>query len=108
MEDRRTEPWVGNLTDLVEFADEGTVSKTLIDGPDTKIVLFAMAKGQSLSEHTASVPASIHVLQGLSTVTLGEDAHEAPAGAYIYMPAAMRHAVEATEDLVFLLTLHRG
>ena len=34
-------------------------------------------------------------------------AHEARPGMLFYMPAEMRHAVQASEDLVMLLTMFR-
>ncbi len=104
----RTTPWVGDLTTLVEFASDGIVSKTLVDEPRVKVVLFAFSAGQTLSEHTASMPAGIHVLQGKASILLGEERHEAGPGTYVYMPAHLSHAVEALEDMVFLLHLYRG
>ncbi len=103
----RTDPWVGNLSDLTEFAADGIVSKTVVDEPRVKAVLMAMAKGQTLSEHTASMPASIHVLSGNASILLGGERHECPPGTYIYMPAELKHAVLAVDDMVFLLHLHR-
>jgi len=100
--------YVANLKEMVEFAKQGTVSKTIIDNDKTKIVLFAMAKDQSLSEHTASTPAVIQVLDGTASVQLGKELYEAVPGTLIYMPPNLPHAVEAREDLVFLLTLIRG
>lgn len=108
MTEPRTTPWVGNLTDMTEYADDGIVSKTVVDEPRVKVVHFAMSAGQSLSEHTASMPASIHVLEGQSSVLLGDERHDAPPGTYIYMPAHLNHAVDAITDMVFLLHLHRG
>jgi quercetin dioxygenase-like cupin family protein len=106
-ESPRTEPWVGNLSDLTEFAAEGIVSKTVVDEPRVKVVLMAMAEGQTLSEHTASMPASIHVLSGNASILLGDTRYESPPGTYIYMPAELKHAVKAVDDMVFLLHLHR-
>jgi quercetin dioxygenase-like cupin family protein len=100
--------WTGNLDDMVEFARDGIVSKTLVDEGPTKVVLFSFSPGQSLSEHTASVPASIHVLHGQASILLGDERYEAGPGSYVYMPAELRHAVDASENMVFLLTLHRG
>ncbi len=108
MSEARTTPWVGDLGTVAEYATDGIVSKTLIDEPRVKIVLFAMSAGQSLSEHTASMPASIHILEGTCSVLLGENRHDAPPGTYIYMPANLNHAVDAIADSVFLLHLHRG
>lgn len=75
-------PWVGELDSMIEFASGGIVSKTVIDEPAAKVVLFTLAAGQSLSEHTASMPASIHVLQGRASVLLGEKRHHARPGTY--------------------------
>lgn len=101
-------PWIGHLDAMVEFAGDGIVSKTVVDEPRTKVVLFAMAAGQSLSEHTASMPAAIHVLQGRASLLLGGERHDAPPGTWVYMPANLNHAVDAVDDVVFLLTLFRG
>src|SRR5665648_982112 len=75
---------------------------------ETKMVLFAFSPGQCLSEHTASVPASIHVLDGTASILLGDERHDAGPGTYVYMPAELKHAVDAKDKMVFLLTLHRG
>jgi quercetin dioxygenase-like cupin family protein len=100
--------WVADLDAMIEFASDGIVSKTVVDEPRTKVVLFAMETGQSLSEHTASMPASIHVLQGTASLLLGTERHDAPPGTWVYMPAHLNHAVDAVDNVVFLLTLFRG
>jgi quercetin dioxygenase-like cupin family protein len=105
--EREEGPVVRELDSMVEFATGGIVSKTFLERPGAKMVLFSMAKGQSLSEHTSSMPAAIHVLKGQGIVTLGSERHDAGAGTWIYMPKEQLHAVDAVEDLVFLLTLFR-
>ena len=52
-------------------------------------------------------PAVIQILQGEGSVVLGGTAYEARPGMLYYMPAELRHAVVADEDLVFLLTMFR-
>ncbi len=100
-------PWVGDLNELVQFADRGIVSKTLVDCPKAKLVLFGMKTGQSLSGHAAGTPATIHVLQGSGTITLGETKYAGMPGSLYFMPAGQYHAVKSTDDLVFLLNLFR-
>lgn len=100
-------PWFGNLDDLVQFADRGIVSKTLVDCGKAKIVLFALKTGQELSGHAASTPATIQVLRGAGIIRLGETDHEGVPGSLYYMPAGLFHAVKSTDDLVFLLNLFR-
>ncbi len=100
-------PLVVDLAALVDVAEKGIVSKAIVENEHHKIVHFTFADGQELSEHTASVPAVIHVLQGEGTVTLGDETHEARPGMFYYMPAELRHAVVARGELVFLLTMFK-
>ncbi len=101
------EPWVGELAELVQFAEGGIVSKTLVDCPKANISLFAMKTGQHMSGHSAAQPASIHVLSGAGTILIGETEHEGKPGSLYYLPAGMYHALDSTDDLVFLLNLFR-
>ncbi len=100
-------PLAVNLESMVEFAQNGIVSKTVVDEPYAKVILFCMETGQALSEHTASLPAAIYVLGGHGQIRLGDEAHEARAGVWIHMPAETRHAVQSDYNLVFLLTLFK-
>jgi len=95
------------LEDMIEFARDGIVSKTVLKAVDKEVSLFCMSAGQSLSSHTSSFPAIIHVLRGEGEVTLANKNYEAKPNAWFYMPANLPHAVQATEDLVFLLTLFK-
>jgi len=100
-------PVVADLETMVEVAEQGIVSKAIVENDHHKIIHFTLAAGQELSEHTASVPAVIQVLQGEGTVVLGGEEHEARPGMLYYMPAELKHAVVARGDLVFLLTMFR-
>ena len=101
------QPIVADLQAMTQVADQGIVSKSIVENEHHKIIHFTLAAGQELSEHTASVPAVIQVLQGLGTVSLGGERHEARPGMLYYMPAELKHAVVADGDLVFLLTMFR-
>jgi quercetin dioxygenase-like cupin family protein len=101
------QPVVADLERMAEVAEGGIVSKSVVENEHHKIILFTLAEGQELSEHTASVPAVIHVLRGGGTVVLGGREQTAGPGRLFYMPAEMKHAVRADEDLVFLLTMFR-
>jgi quercetin dioxygenase-like cupin family protein len=81
------------------------LSRTLLDTPVMKLVLFHFAAGQALSEHTASMPAIIQILSGEAELTLGEESRQVNAGAFIYMTAHLKHAVNAKTPLVMLLQL---
>lgn len=96
-----------DLEDMIEFARDGIVSKTILKVTYKEVSLFCMSAGQSLSSHTSSFPAIIHVLQGKGEVTLTNKKYEAKPNAWFYMPANLPHAIQATENLVFLLTLFK-
>ena len=100
-------PIVADLASMTEVADKGIVSKSIVENEHHKIVHFTFAPGQELSEHTASVPAVIHILRGRGIVVLDGVEHEAGPGKLYYMPADLKHAVQAREELVFLLTMFR-
>lgn len=100
-------PVVADLEAMAQVAEHGIVSKSIVENEHHKIIHFTFAPGQELSEHTASVPAVIHVRRGRGTVVLDGVRHEAGPGKLFYMPAGLRHAVQAEDDLVFLLTMFR-
>ena len=96
-----------DLEGMIEFPRDGIVSKTVLKTTGKDITLFCMSSGQLLSSHTSSYPAIIHVLQGKGEVTLAKKKYEAKPNSWFYMPADLPHAIKATENLVFLLTLFR-
>ncbi len=100
-------PIVADLGEMEQVADRGIVSKSIVENEHHKIIHFTLAAGQELSEHTAGVPAVIHVLRGRGRVVLDGEEYEAGPGKLYYMPAHLKHAVQAQGDLVFLLTMFR-
>jgi quercetin dioxygenase-like cupin family protein len=101
------QPWVGDLNEMVQFAEGGIVSKTLVDRPKANVSLFAMKTGQTMSGHSAGTPATIHILAGAGTIQIGATEHEGRPGSIYYLPAGLYHALTSTDDLVFLLDLFR-
>ena len=101
------QPWVGNLNELVQFADGGIVSKTLVDCPKANISLFAMSTGQTMSGHSSAWTATIQVLAGAGKILIGEQEYDGKPGALYYMPPRLYHALTSTDNLVFLLNLFK-
>jgi quercetin dioxygenase-like cupin family protein len=96
------------LVDLAKEAqppDKGILSRTLFNDDRLKAVIFGFGQGEELSEHTASMPAILHFLQGKATVTLGGDWHEAQPGTWVHMPTGLRHSIQANTPVVMLLLL---
>jgi len=94
-----------DLAKEVQPPDKGILSRTLHNDDRVKAVIFGFGQGEELSEHTASMPAILHFLQGEATVTLGDDKHEAKAGTWVHMPTGLRHSIQAKTPVVMLLLL---
>ncbi len=96
------------FADLVAEAPSvprGIHSQTLYDGPDLRLVLFAFAPGEELSEHTAARPAVVHVLDGEGDAVVGGEAHAVGGGTWFRMPAHMSHSIHARTPLRMALYL---
>jgi quercetin dioxygenase-like cupin family protein len=97
-----------HFSDLAKEAqppDKGILSRTLFSDDRLKVVLFGFAQGEELSEHTASMPAALHFLQGEANLTLGDDTLEARPGTWVHMPAGLKHSIKAETPVVMLLLL---
>ncbi|MBI4557198.1 MAG: cupin domain-containing protein [Candidatus Hydrogenedentes bacterium] len=97
--------FIADLAREVEVPSQGTLSRTVYSDNRLKAVLFAFDAGQELSEHTATMPAIIHVVKGEAHLTLGEDHVEANAGTWVHMAPNLKHSVAAKTPLVMLLLL---
>jgi len=94
-----------DLVKEVQPPDKGILSRTLFNDDRLKAVLFGFAQGEELSEHTASIPAVLHFLQGEAMLTLGDDTAEARPGTWIHMPSGLQHRIHAKTPVVMLLLL---
>ena len=97
-----------HINDLAKEAqppEKGILSRTLYNDDRLKAVLFGFAQGEELSEHTASMPAVMHFLQGEAQLKLGDDTVEAKPGTWVHMPTGQRHSIQAQTPVVMLLLL---
>ena len=94
-----------DLTQETQPPDKGILSRTLFSNDRLKVVLFGFAQGEELSEHTASMPAVLHFLQGEPKLTLGDDTVEAKPGTWVHMAKGLRHSIQAKTPVVMLLLL---
>jgi len=96
------------MIELIEYANDSIVSKTLLDKSVGTITLFAFDKGQKLSEHTAPYDAVVQILDGKAQVRIKDEINELSEGQIIIMPANIPHAVNASERFKMLLTMIRA
>jgi quercetin dioxygenase-like cupin family protein len=97
---------LNNINEAIhEIPLDSIVSRTVYRDDSLKAIVFAFAIGQELSEHTASVPAIVQILEGECQVKLGEDVFEAQAGFWTRMPAKLPHSILARTPVKMLLLM---
>jgi quercetin dioxygenase-like cupin family protein len=96
------------LTELMNaIPKDSIVSRTIHQDEQMKVIVFGFDQGQELSEHTASVPAIIQILQGNCRLTVGPDSYQAGPGAWVHMAAQLKHSVYAETLVVMLLMMFK-
>lgn len=96
------------LLNEIEMPEKGILSHTLFNDESVKIILFGFAPGQELTAHTAPMPATIQVLRGEATISLGDESLDAGAGCLIHMLPHLSHGILAKTSLLVLLTLNKA
>jgi quercetin dioxygenase-like cupin family protein len=102
-----------SLTDLADdhlrrarAGGAGRSAHTLYGGHDHRLrqTLIALLAGQGLDEHESPGEATLQVVRGRVRLVAGTASHELEAGRLVAIPPT-RHALEAPEDSVVLLTV---
>lgn len=97
--------FTATLQDLIEYPTSGILSKVLLKDNNSQYSLFCLATGTEIDEHTSPRNAVITVVEGRGNLNLeGKDIALAP-GVFVFMPANAPHALQAKENLAFVLTL---
>jgi quercetin dioxygenase-like cupin family protein len=94
-----------HLADSIQYQADSVVSKTLQNKPSGTITLFAFARGQGLSEHTAPFEAQILIVAGKAEVSISGEWFQVNNGETILLPAGKPHAVKAVDDFKMLLIM---
>jgi quercetin dioxygenase-like cupin family protein len=94
-----------NYNESIEYSEGAIVSKTVLKKETGNISLFAFAKGEALSEHTAPFDAMIQVVDGKGEILIGGKSFILESGQTIIMPANITHAVIGVEKFKMVLTM---
>ncbi|MCK9617500.1 MAG: cupin domain-containing protein [Lentimicrobiaceae bacterium] len=90
---------------IIDYASDAIVSKTIMKKETGNVSLFSFAKGQELSEHTAPFDALVQVVDGKAEIIINGKSHFLETGNSIIMPANNPHAVKAMENFKMILTM---
>lgn len=94
------------LAETAHVAPSGIVSRTLVQTPELRTVLFAFDAGQELTSHTSRRRALVQVLTGACDFFFAGAWHRLESGAFLHMPPGHPHAVRAGAGaFTMLLTL---
>ena len=94
-----------DLTAEATEVERGIHSQTISKGDGVEVILFSLAAGEQLSEHTSARPAIVHVLRGSGQLTVGGEQHDIGPGSWLRMATRTPHAIVATQPIVFALYL---
>lgn len=93
------------LQDLIEYPATGLTSKLLLKDKNSQYKLLCLTAGTNINDHTSPRNVVITVIEGNGTLNLkGKEIALAP-GVFAFIPANAPHAIQAQENLSFVLTL---
>ena len=90
---------------LVTYQEGQVVSRTLAQGRNLSLTLFAFDKGEEISSHSSGGDAMVYILDGEAEITIGNDTFQVKKGETIVMPAGVPHALLAKEQFKMLLVV---
>jgi len=96
---------VFTLKEMISYADDSVVSKTLTKNKNGNTTLFAFDKGQGLTEHTSPYNALVVIVEGNCRITIGGRAYEVEEGQMILLPATVPHALESISRFKMMLIM---
>lgn len=99
---------IASLAEAVEVPAEGILSRPIFSDAQMRVTLFGMSAGQEMTEHTTTMEAILQFIAGTARITLGEDAHEVKAGAWVRMAPNLPHSIHALTPLKMLLIVLRA
>ena len=90
---------------MIEYPNEGILSKEVVKTEKMDVTLFCMAKWKEISDHTSTKGGFVYVLEGKGIFNLeGEDIEMKP-GVFIFVKENAVHALKAEENTAFILAL---
>lgn len=90
---------------LVSYQEGQVVSRTLAQGKNLSLTLFAFDKGEEISSHSSGGDALVYLLDGEAEITIGDETFHVKKGETIVMPAGIPHALLAKEKFKMLLVV---
>jgi len=94
-----------DLKGMVGYQAGSVVSREVIRQKTGTVTVFAFAKGQGLSEHTAPFDAMVVGLDGEAEIFIAGEPNRVATGDMIILPAGIPHALKAAGNFKMLLVM---
>jgi quercetin dioxygenase-like cupin family protein len=91
------------LPEVAQLAPAGIVSRTVLQTPEVRVVMFTFADGQELTSHTNRRRVLVHVLEGECEFQFSGEWHRLGAGMLLHLPPNDPHAVRASHGAFSML-----
>jgi quercetin dioxygenase-like cupin family protein len=98
----------GDLLADLPVTPQATTSRVVVDNDAVRVVLFTFDTGEELTDHTASMPVVVTLLDGAIRFRVGEQDHHLAPGDVVYLPAHESHALQAEEPSRLSLVMVRS
>ncbi len=93
------------LADLIDYQPGAVVSKTIVAKKTGTVTVFAFAKGQGLSTHSAPFDAMVYILDGEARITIAGRTVCVEEGEMVILPANKPHALRAAKPFKMMLVM---
>lgn len=91
--------------EVIDYPSTGIKSKILLEDANCRYTLLCLSLGKAIAEHTNPRNATVNVIEGQGIFTLAGKEISLETGVFIFIPANTPHAIQASTELTFLLTL---
>lgn len=93
------------LEESINYVEGGVGSKQIIKKKEGTITVFAFAKGEGLSEHSAPYDALVQIIEGEAEILIDKKSHHLSKDELIILPANIPHAINATDNFKMMLVM---
>jgi len=94
-----------NIKQMIEYPNEGVLSKEILKDDKVEVSLFCMADGTEIGEHTSTKQGYVYVLEGNGIFNLEGESIEMKEGVFIFMKENAVHSLSAEKNISFILSL---
>ncbi|MHB1417063.1 MAG: cupin domain-containing protein [Chloroflexota bacterium] len=94
-----------DVQEAVNFDPVRPCSKTLLDTPQAKVLLFCLEAGQEVPTHGTDSEVIFYTVSGEGMATIGEEEVALRPGLLVRCPAREPHGLKGSGSLVVLATV---